>query len=153
MQKVKDGSKFFDIPPTEWGSISSPSEFVLGSTNTAHSRSDTMPVPGLGRKGMTNSALISWTLNLQEWSPITLVKRLVGAIKRARNHAELSLSAILTKASGAWVKLPWKLSDQISHQLNSIEISVNSVWSTKVTLDQSPSPKDCVIQWRFEATS
>lgn len=30
------------------------------------------------------------------------------------------------------------------------EASVNSIRSTKVTLDQSPSPKYCVIQQSFE---
>lgn len=57
------------------GSISSRFKLVPALTNKVHSRSDTMPVLGLGCKVLTTFVLISWSLNLQEWSPITLVER------------------------------------------------------------------------------
>lgn len=57
------------------GSISSPFKLVPALTNKIHSRSDTMPVLGLGCKVLTTFVLISWSPNLQELSPITLVER------------------------------------------------------------------------------
>ena len=48
------------------GSISSPFKFMSALTNKVHSRSDMMPVLGLGCKVLVAFVLISWRQNLQE---------------------------------------------------------------------------------------
>lgn len=48
------------------GSISSPFKFVPALTNKVHSRSDMIPVLGLGCKVLAPFVLISWSPNLQE---------------------------------------------------------------------------------------